>query len=323
MKYNKTITLNIREIADLKEGKKSLEDILNKSYSHKPHLASLPHDRRTNDPEKLKERLDEVVHRLEETKKKEIELVKERTPWEEELEKIENELSSIKEDEELHKQNYKDSQKVLQETFEKLNPLIDEIREEEGYYESGPQSWGEADPRIYDYLDAVNELGDIANIDVDGGSNKTSYELINEKFKKSKLYELLDDDEKDFTLSAAVNKLGRIIQTEHNPQNPTLNSLLKELGGEVEEMGNYDGIKERYGEVSDMMDFEYSAKMYGMDRSDSNVKKLNSNKEKLENKIERSNKEMQKLIREEEDYHGEMMRTGAKLNDVKDKMGKD
>jgi len=35
-----------------------------KSYSHKPHLASLPHDLRTNDPELLQERLTELSSRF-------------------------------------------------------------------------------------------------------------------------------------------------------------------------------------------------------------------------------------------------------------------
>lgn len=39
---------------------------MEKSYSHKPHLAELPHDRRTHDPEKLQERIDAIHEKLEE-----------------------------------------------------------------------------------------------------------------------------------------------------------------------------------------------------------------------------------------------------------------
>lgn len=41
-----------------------------KSYSHKPHLASLPHDRRTNDPELLQERIDAIDERMADNLKK-------------------------------------------------------------------------------------------------------------------------------------------------------------------------------------------------------------------------------------------------------------
>ena len=41
-----------------------------KSYSHKPHLADLPHDRRTNDPELLQERLDAIDDALKDNKNK-------------------------------------------------------------------------------------------------------------------------------------------------------------------------------------------------------------------------------------------------------------
>lgn len=48
-----------------------------KSYFHKPHLGSLPHDRRTNDPEKLQERIDEIDRRVKDNNKKINELKEE------------------------------------------------------------------------------------------------------------------------------------------------------------------------------------------------------------------------------------------------------
>lgn len=63
-------TLKIKDLVLLKTNpqeyyRKHLED--SKSYSHKPHLGSLPHDRRTNDPEKLQERIDAIDERLKDT----------------------------------------------------------------------------------------------------------------------------------------------------------------------------------------------------------------------------------------------------------------
>ena len=42
-------------------------DNYNKTYSHKPHLDSLPYDLTTKDPKKLKERLKEIDKRIEDT----------------------------------------------------------------------------------------------------------------------------------------------------------------------------------------------------------------------------------------------------------------
>ena len=39
-----------------------------KSYSHKPHLASLPHDLSTTNPDELQERYDELANRIKEIK---------------------------------------------------------------------------------------------------------------------------------------------------------------------------------------------------------------------------------------------------------------
>ena len=44
--------------------------VIEKSYSHKPHLQELPHDRRTNDPELLQERIDACDEKIKETEEK-------------------------------------------------------------------------------------------------------------------------------------------------------------------------------------------------------------------------------------------------------------
>ena len=47
---------------------KYILEAIEKSYSHKPHLAGLPYDLNTNDPEKLKERLKACKRGLKEAK---------------------------------------------------------------------------------------------------------------------------------------------------------------------------------------------------------------------------------------------------------------
>ena len=56
-KNNTTPVMSIKDIVAIKT-------YTPKSYSHKPHLAELPHDRRTNDPELLQERIDAIDEAL-------------------------------------------------------------------------------------------------------------------------------------------------------------------------------------------------------------------------------------------------------------------
>lgn len=63
--------LNIKELALLKTNpEKYYKKYVDKSYSHKPHLQELPHDRRTNDPELLQERIDACDEKIRETETK-------------------------------------------------------------------------------------------------------------------------------------------------------------------------------------------------------------------------------------------------------------
>ena len=57
MKYKSNTTLNIKELVLLKQyPEEYYEQEFLKTYSHLPHLADLPYDRRTQDPDKLQER---------------------------------------------------------------------------------------------------------------------------------------------------------------------------------------------------------------------------------------------------------------------------
>ena len=49
---------------------KTIEKELEKSYSHKPHLADLPYDRRSTNPEELQERINEIDKRIDENNEK-------------------------------------------------------------------------------------------------------------------------------------------------------------------------------------------------------------------------------------------------------------
>ena len=103
---------------------KSIEEYMDeKSYSHKPHLAELPYDLNTNDPDKLKERLKACRRGLKEAK----EDLKDWTElYEFNVESIKKEESDIKAiKEEI--QTLKDQNEQIQSQADKLYEHFDDI----------------------------------------------------------------------------------------------------------------------------------------------------------------------------------------------------
>ena len=117
-----------------------------KSYSHKPHLGSLPHDRRTNDPEKLQERLDAIDERMEANDDEIKKLEKEREELVTQHQDFQNEINE-KEEEIVHLSE--DYEGVMGDAAE----LWEEFKEQaemggfdiEPTYENAPDDWEEED----------------------------------------------------------------------------------------------------------------------------------------------------------------------------------
>lgn len=190
---NNTLILNIKELALLKTD--PTEYHLQKSYSHKPHLQSLPHDRRTNDPELLQERIDEIDRRLEEHDekvywaeaeaknlefdKRELEQSNERIG--KEIQKIDKEIDKENKNIETNKKDF--GQSMLNEYatwkdyMEGLNKGVDDfigIDPEEGLY------WSDNHRKsvIRQAKELDKRVEDIMNIDYDKATQK-DYDKLN------------------------------------------------------------------------------------------------------------------------------------------------
>lgn len=176
----KELKLTIKEIALIKQDPlRYFEKEMNKSYHGKPHLGSLPHDRRTNDLDKLQERVDEIDKRMEEVdnsidnNKKELETLTKRLR----NRKIErqNNTKKIKNDEETFNDNINEDYnrwKEFKEGYDK------------GFY---TQSWWNENFSKYVH-DKINKLDERIEKMKD-----VSYENITEKQKKD-LTRLWEDE---------------------------------------------------------------------------------------------------------------------------------
>lgn len=158
---------------------KIIEKELTKSYSHKPHLANLPHDRRTNDLDKLQERLDEINRRVKEVDesidegKKELKTLAKRLR----NKKIErqNNTKKIKQDEETFDDN-------MQEDYNRWKEFKEGY--DKGFY---TQSWWNENFAKYVH-DKISKLDERIE-----EMKTVSYETITEKEKKD-LIKLWEDE---------------------------------------------------------------------------------------------------------------------------------
>ena len=161
---------------------KIIEKELTKSYSHKPHLANLPHDRRTNDLGKLQERLDEINRRVKEV--------------DESIDENKKELNTLTKrlrNKKIERQNNTKKIKHNEETFdENLQEDYNRWKEFKEGYDKGSytQSWWNENFAKYVH-DKINRLDERIE-----KMKTVSYETITEKEKKDiiKLWE----DESEF-----------------------------------------------------------------------------------------------------------------------------
>lgn len=96
---------------------KAIDDYC-KSYSHKPHLGSLPHDRRTSDPELLQERIDAIDERVADNDK--------------EIRKIEEKIKELTNDSAINQQNIKEAQDEIDEKTQEIEDYKDKYEETMG-----------------------------------------------------------------------------------------------------------------------------------------------------------------------------------------------
>ncbi len=299
--------LTIREIADLKEGRKTLSEIqyYKKSYSHKPHLGSLPHDRRTNDPDKLQERIDVIDERLKKIDK--------------EIKKTEKELDNLIKDKKGEiEQNIKDAEKQIRNAKST-------IRRWENYY---IRSFGQDFDKFYDYYEAMDDLETDAYPPLDGNrEDNDSHGMAMGNYLNGIAHSLVEVDNV------------HVWEMKDPKKSATFEESLKNLKDAKETFNEYMDLCDKY-DVNieergwlrrDMFDdaIEYLEYMNeAQQKIDKNTKYIEKQETLLNNldnssskdtkKINNLQNKLEKLQREKQDYLDERDRTETKKDEVKE-----
>lgn len=334
--YEKSLKLNIRDIVDLKEGNKTIDEFyLEKTYSHLPHLGSLPYDRRSNDPDELQERLDAIDERLEEEYttinklKKEIKQnkkdLKEATSKKEQAQKqyIEKEKTA-----EENKERYEKTQQRLKKDGEKALDLkekaVQRLRE-----------LGVPEPETYipylRYLTKDN-LDLLLSVDIDDENNRynNAGEEIRHRFLESKMYSPTDNVRGN--VSTFFYRLGEEIdwsRTYRKKSNDSeCQSYLQPLENILYSMGRADkpyihfprSDDGTYG-FSDLTNYgsDYGYAKRDMESLSKDIQKLEKTEASATENLKTSEKQLEQAQKRKQDYLGEMKRTSDKKKEVSKK----
>lgn len=265
---------------------------MGKSYSHKPHLADLPHDRRSNDPEELQERLDEINTRIKandrlienekKIQKQEQGIIHE---LETEIEKYENNISSL----ELAEKQFETYDKEMQEEgLDSIESIVSRFEEE---CPDLDHATIDGKPNLI-YLDmhgGMNEMfqygGLINSLDAQG-LNELAGKLVDYAYDKTGG----DDTPWSNRVIGIADDIRALARKHDINQNKNGGDFAKELkdSTETKEYFKIEIEKDKNG-------IKYS-----------------------EEKIAKSEKEKSRLERENKDYRSEREKTESKLKEVKD-----
>ena len=317
------LTLSIRELALLKSNpqeyyKKQLEE--SKSYSHKPHLGSLPHDRRTNDPDKLKERLDAIDERLKETDKQIKEIEKEMESFDgkgtaqkdiqNNIDEVQAEIDSKKEEISNLTAEYDVDMEDALGTWEEyasgvengdldISPSLDKIPEPPGMDE-----W--SDEEIDDHLEAyINDSMEQVYEDIATISEPLEW------FKGKTVEEVMQPE-----LEGAFEES---IQTLRNA-NYDINELISTSDYSGMDTGSlYNNM---FGDLADKLDdIREAHRVIDADQKfiDEETERMNNSSSSDSPQYNELNRKLEKLQRERQDYLDERDRTETKRNGILDK----
>ena len=266
---------------------------LEKSYSHKPHLADLPYDRRSNNIDELQERLDEIDKRVKANERL-----------------IENEK---KIQEELTQTN----RMLQEEIIEKYQPALEEIELKEQQFETYDKEMQE---EAYESIDSIvsrfeEECPDLNHSVIDGKPNLIYSDMhsMNEMFQYGGLINSLD--------AQGLNDLaGKLVDYAYDKtggdDTPWSNRVIG-IADDLRYLANKHDInnEERGGKLAKELDGYKEEKEYLQ-----NEIKLNRNSIRInEETIRKSEKEQSRLENENKDYQGEKSKTESKMKEVKDK----
>ena len=101
-----------------------------KSYSHKPHLAELPHDLNTNNPDELKERLDACKEGLKEAKKDLKDKEKESGALDSQIKENEQSINDLKKENEELQNNVDHINSTMSQVYEHFDKVSEDAKKD-------------------------------------------------------------------------------------------------------------------------------------------------------------------------------------------------
>ena len=280
----------------------SANEIMNKSYHNKPHLGSLPHDRRTNDLDKLQERIDAIDERVqnnnEKIKESEDKLLRANTKLDianQHLEKEEKSLNSldnfIKMEENNIKKNEERAKRQEIEGVDTWNRYMQGLNE--GWEDfTGPISRPWSSEKVERVRERAKEL-----------DKKV------QKFKDKKKYSELSEKELE-EMAQTNSEVKRFIKDLYDHQTNGMEMVWFEYGDPfTRELDIYYGIRdskrliEKYSEEKAVQEAKVEAIRKEMNG-------LEQDKKSIEN-------DLGKLQRENTDYSDERGRTEDKMKRIR------
>ena len=293
MKYKHNTTLSIKDLVLLKQNPKLfLEKEMGKSYSHKPHLADLPYDRRSNDPDELQERIDEINTRIKandrlienekKIQKQEEGIIKE---LEDEIEKYENNISSL----ELAEKQFETYDKEMQkEGLDSIQSIVSRFEE---------------------------ECPDLDHATIDGKPNLIYLDMhggMNEMFEYGGLINSLD--------AQGLNDLaGKLVDYAYDKtggdDTPWSNRVIG-IADDIRALARKHDINQNKNGgdfAKELEDSEDTKEYFRLEIQNDKIGIEESKKRLAESKKEKS-----RLERENKDYRGERKNTEDKLKELKD-----
>lgn len=283
----------------------SPNETINKSYSHKPHLASLPHDRRTNDPELLQERIDKIDERLAENDEKTYFL--------------ENEYKDLQN----QKTNNNNEIKEIENNIKKIDGKITEEesniekykKEYDNNFNEGFENWEKYKKGLYEgYEDFTGP--------VERPWSSRKYEQV-----KSEV-EAIDKKIQNLKEQLKGKKYEDLTPTDFKEIYDVNHSVYSFIKGEYDHQT--DGMEMIWFEYGDP--FSYPIELHNMiDNSKKDISQLNKEKtsvqeqinslnnknEKIDEDLKGHEKELQQLETEGFDYVEERKKCEAKMKDLK------
>ena len=290
---------------------KYILEAIEKSYSHKPHLADLPYDLNTNDPEKLKERLKACKRGLREAKQ-DLKDMQENLEFNESLIKeSENNIKSLEdENNKLEEENAR-----VTETIGKVHDHFEDVTmmtEEDGWeikktydelkkYSLSSEITDEMDSLMNEFIDEVSLLGYIPNTYPKDDSIRPQ-KYIDDKFNPliekfltvSGQHASLDDPAKDS--SEFVATCDKLIDQMEDYRDKYDISKDTPLRRQLEKIENDGGLTDTYEDT---------------------VAKNNKKIERNNEYIEGNKKEIERLTPRHSEIKREVGKLETKVNDFK------